>query len=170
MICVLNIPLAGQWDSAQTDEYILYINQWGKDNADSGEACGALTSESGDSVGWTTNWTWSGGEGVKSYTNINARNNLNLQLSAISSIKSSWTFTQETSGSPLTVNVAYDLFTSSTSAGTNEYEIMIWLDNIGAGPISYTYSAEGNPTPVAEGLELEGKTWYVDSASFSISY
>lgn len=47
-----------------------------------------------------------------------------------------WTY----SGSGITADVSYDLFTSSTASGSNEYEIMIWLAALGgAGPISSTY-------------------------------
>lgn len=57
-------------------------------------------------------------------------------------------------------NAAYDLFTSSTAGGSNEYEIMIWLANYGAGPISYNYDSQGNPVPVATSVALAGNTWY----------
>ena len=50
-------------------------------------------------------------------------------------------------------DVAYDLFTSSTSGGSNEYEIMIWLAALGgAGPISSTGSTIATPT-------IAGSTW-----------
>lgn len=84
---LIRLAFTGQWDSVNLDDYILYLDQWGKDNANSGQACASITSVSGSSVAWTTTWTWSGGSGVKSYTNINAKNNINKQLSAISSIK-----------------------------------------------------------------------------------
>lgn len=77
----------GQYDSVNTGIYTLYLNQWGKNGATSGQSCAAVTSTSGNNVAWTTSWTWSGGDGVKSYTNINANNGLNVKLSAINSIK-----------------------------------------------------------------------------------
>ena len=44
-------------------------------------------------------------------------------------------------------DVAYDLFTSSTADGDEEYEIMIWLAALGgAGPISSTGSAIASTT------------------------
>jgi xyloglucan-specific endo-beta-1,4-glucanase len=50
-------------------------------------------------------------------------------------------------------NVAYDLFTSSTTSGSAEYEIMIWLAAIGgAGPISAT----GQPIAT---VTLAGNSW-----------
>lgn len=33
------------------------------------------------------------------------------------------------SSSSVVADVAYDMFTSSTSGGSNEYEIMVWLAN-----------------------------------------
>lgn len=50
-------------------------------------------------------------------------------------------------GSDVVANVAYDAFTSSTSSGDTEYEVMIWLAAIGgAGPISSTGSEIATPT------------------------
>lgn len=52
-------------------------------------------------------------------------------------------------------NVAYDLFTSSTPDGEEEYEVMIWLAALGgAGPISET----GEPV---DEVEIGGTTWSV---------
>jgi xyloglucan-specific endo-beta-1,4-glucanase len=57
------------------------------------------------------------------------------------------------SGTSIVADVAYDIFTSSTSTGSNEYEIMIWLAALGgAGPISSTGSAIATPT-------INGITW-----------
>ncbi|KAK0216939.1 glycoside hydrolase family 12 protein [Armillaria fumosa] len=148
----------GQYDSVNTGIYTLYLNQWGKNGATSGQSCAAVTSTSGNNVAWTTSWTWSGGDGVKSYTNINANNGLNVKLSAINSIKSSWTWSQTTSGT-VTANVAYDLFTSSSAGGKNEYEIMIWLDNINAKPISYHYDAAGAAIATVKSLSIAGYKW-----------
>lgn len=148
----------GQYDSVNTGIYTLYLNQWGKNGATSGQSCAAVTSTSGNNVAWTTSWTWSGGDGVKSYTNINVNNGLNVKLSAINSIKSSWAWSQTTSGT-VTANVAYDLFTSSSAGGKNEYEIMIWLDNINAKPISYNYDATGAAIAKVKSLSIAGYKW-----------
>jgi hypothetical protein len=72
--------------------------------------------------------------------------------------QSSWTWSTSYSGS-IVADVAYDLFTSATSGGANAYEIMIWLANYNAGPISYSYGSNGQPTPVASGVSLAGHTW-----------
>ncbi|KAG7440470.1 concanavalin A-like lectin/glucanase [Guyanagaster necrorhizus] len=148
----------GQYDSVDTGTYTLYLDQWGKDNADSGSDCASVTSTSGTNIAWTTTWTWSGGSGVKSFTNINVNDGLDVKLSAISSIKSSWTWTQTTSGT-VVADIAYDMFTSSTSGGSNEYEIMVWLDNINAGAISYTYGSDGSATPIVSSVTIAGYTW-----------
>jgi len=51
------------------------------------------------------------------------------------------------SGSSIVADVSYDMFTSSTATGSNEYEIMIWLAALGgAGPISSTGSTVATPT------------------------
>ena len=51
-------------------------------------------------------------------------------------------------------DVSYDMFTSSTSGGSSDYEIMVWLAAIGgAGPISSTGS------PVATGISIDGVTF-----------
>lgn len=50
-------------------------------------------------------------------------------------------------GSDLVVDVAYDMFLSSTADGDAEYEIMVWLSaKGGAGPISSTGSAVATTT------------------------
>lgn len=41
---------------------------------------------SGTTLAWKTTWTWNGGTGVKSYTNIQLNAGLNKKLSAIASI------------------------------------------------------------------------------------
>jgi xyloglucan-specific endo-beta-1,4-glucanase len=56
-------------------------------------------------------------------------------------------------GTNIVADVSYDMFTSSTATGSNEYEIMIWLAALGgAGPISSTGSPIATPT-------INGVTW-----------
>lgn len=48
---------------------------------------------------------------------------------------SSWSWSY--SGDGLIADVAYDMFTSSSAGGDEEFEIMVWLGALGgAGPIS----------------------------------
>lgn len=58
-------------------------------------------------------------------------------------------------------DVAYDLFTSTSPDGDNVNEIMIWLANINAGPISAVFNAQGQAVPAMMNVELEGHTWCV---------
>ncbi|KAL1296737.1 hypothetical protein AAFC00_000207 [Neodothiora populina] len=131
--------ICGQWDSTVTGDYTLYQDLWNM-NAGSGSQCSGVDSHSGTNVAWHTKWNWSGGQGqVKSYANIKLTAN-SEKLSSISSIPTTWKYSY--SGSDLVADVSYDLFTSSTASGSNEYEIMIWLAALGgAGPISSTGSA-----------------------------
>ncbi|KAI3327845.1 glycoside hydrolase family 12 protein [Xylariaceae sp. AK1471] len=134
----------GQWDSVQTGSYIVYNNLWGKD-AGTGSQCTTLNSLSGNSVAWSTSWSWSGGSyNVKSYANAVVQTAAK-KISAISSIPSTWKYTY--TGSSMVANVAYDLFTSSSASGSSEFEIMIWLAALGgAGPISSSGSPVATPT------------------------
>ncbi|KAF8154603.1 glycoside hydrolase family 12 protein [Crassisporium funariophilum] len=150
----------GQWDSVTAGPYSLILDQWGASGASSGSDCASLTSFSGTTVAWKNPWTWVGGTGVKSYTNMQLNNGLNKQLSAIKSIPATWKWSQSTSGS-IVANVAYDLFTSSTAGGNNVNEIMIWLGNFNAGPISAVYNSNGTPKPVASNISLAGVSWNV---------
>ena len=105
----------------------------------------------------SSSWTWTGGSSsVKSYPNA-VVSFTPTQLSKISSIPSTWSYS--TKGTSVVADVSYDMFTSSSSNGQHEYEIMIWLAAIGgAGPISSTYGANGQATPVAT-TTIAGSTW-----------
>ncbi|KAI0029135.1 glycoside hydrolase family 12 protein [Vararia minispora EC-137] len=154
----------GQWDTANAGTYTLYLDQWGLSGASSGSDCATITSQSGSTVAWTTTWTWTGGTGVKSFTNIQQNSGINKQLSSISSIPSTWVWSQTSSGT-VVADVAYDLFTSSSAGGSNQYEIMIWLANFNAGPISSSYNSAGQPVPVKSSVSIAGHTWNLYSGS-----
>ena len=77
----------GQWDVVTAGStYSLLLDQWGAGSAESGQSCAQLTSASGSTVAWRNAWTWTGGSGVKSFTNMQLDTGLNKQLSAIGSI------------------------------------------------------------------------------------
>ncbi|PSR73116.1 hypothetical protein PHLCEN_2v11018 [Hermanssonia centrifuga] len=154
----------GQWDSVSAGSYSMLLDLWGESGATSGSQCANLVSMSGSTIAWKTTWTWTGGTGVKSFANIQLNSGINQQLSAISSMPSTWDWSQSTSGT-IVADVAYDLFTSNTAGGSNVNEIMIWLANINAGPISATYSSSGQPVPVASNLSIAGHTWNLYSGS-----
>ncbi|KAK3703326.1 hypothetical protein LTR37_014538 [Vermiconidia calcicola] len=147
----------GQWDTVETGSYTVYNNLWGQSSATSGSQCFGVDGLSGDTLSWHTSWSWEGGEGqVKSYPNVVVSLD-SKPLSEITSMQSSWSWSYD--GSNIVADVAYDMFTSSTAGGSNEYEIMIWLAALGgAGPISSTYGADGSATPIAT-VALAGTNW-----------
>ncbi|KAJ7196269.1 concanavalin A-like lectin/glucanase domain-containing protein [Mycena pura] len=147
----------GQWDTVVAGPYTLFLDQWGLSGATSGSDCASLTSLNGNTLAWQTTWTWVGGTGVKSFTNINANNGINQQLSAIKSIPAVWTWSQ--SSTSVVADVAYDMFTSTSPGGSAVNEIMIWLANFNAGPISATFNSAGQPVPVASSVSLGGHSW-----------
>lgn len=57
------------------------------------------------------------------------------------------------------------MFTSNSPGGSNVNEIMIWLANFNAGPISAQYGSNGQPVPVASSISLGGHTWNLYSGS-----
>ena len=76
----------GQWDTVTAGQYSLLLDLWGESGATSGSQCANLVSLSGSTVSWKTTWTWTGGTGVKSFTNMQLNQGLNKQLSAITSM------------------------------------------------------------------------------------
>lgn len=81
------------WGSLVTGAYTIYHNNWGASAASSGSQCTYFDSLSGSTVAWHTTWSWAGGSSsVKSYSNV-ALENVNKQLSAVSSIPSVWKYT-----------------------------------------------------------------------------
>ena len=69
-----------------------------------------------------------------------------------------WDWSYSTSGT-IVADVAYDLFTAGTPSGANLNEIMIWLANYNAGPISAQYNASGDPVPIASGIKIGSYEW-----------
>ncbi|CAG7853242.1 Xyloglucan-specific endo-beta-1,4-glucanase A; AltName: Full=Xyloglucanase A; AltName: Full=Xyloglucanendohydrolase A; Flags: Precursor [Serendipita indica DSM 11827] len=141
------------WGSSVQGGYTAYQNLWGA-SAGTGSQCMELTSVSGTTFAWKTNWSWSGGSyNVKSYDNIAYNIATGIKVSTISSIPTSWTWSQ-TGTNPVN-NVSYDLMTTATSDvnGSHTYEIMIWLAAFGgAGPISSSGSPVSTPT-------VAGRSW-----------
>lgn len=76
-----------EWDDSP---YTIYHNNWGSSYATSGSQCTSVDSVSSAGAVWSTSWTWVGGSSsVKSYSNA-ALMSVNKQLSAVSSIPSTW--------------------------------------------------------------------------------
>ncbi|KAG1690945.1 Xyloglucan-specific endo-beta-1,4-glucanase 1 [Phytophthora capsici] len=133
----------GQWDWAKSSQYTVYNNLWNKKAAASGSQCTGVDKISGSTIAWHTSYTWTGGAAteVKSYSNA-ALIFTPKQVKSIKSIPTTMKYSYSYSAGKFVADVAYDLFTSSTATGSNEYEIMIWLAAYGgAGPISSTGKA-----------------------------
>ncbi|KAI6885652.1 hypothetical protein KC360_g3291 [Hortaea werneckii] len=135
-----------QYGETTVGNYIVYNDLWGQDNG-SGSQCVTVTGVTDDSLEWSTTWSWSDNKNdVKSYSNA-VVDTKSVQLSSISSMQSSWDW--KYTGDSLTADVAYDMFTSSSADGSEEFEVMVWLANLNAGPISSSYSASGDAETIA---------------------
>ncbi|KAF5879368.1 putative xyloglucan-specific endo-beta glucanase precursor protein [Botrytis fragariae] len=143
--------ICGQWDTVATGTYTVFQNLWNITGF-TGSQCSTVTSDTSNSLVWSTSWSWAGGSSqVKSYANVGL-NMAAKQVSAISTIPSTWKWSY--TGTNLVADVSYDLFSSSTGTGSADYEIMIWLSALGgAGPISSTGS-----TPIATPT-IAGVSW-----------
>ncbi|KAF8578203.1 glycoside hydrolase family 12 protein [Ramaria rubella] len=153
----------GQWDTVTAGNYELLLDQWGASGATSGSQCAQILSQSGSTISWNTTFNWVGGNGVKSFTNIQLNAGINKQLSAITSMPSTWKWSM--SSTSIVADVAYDLFTANTAGGSNVNEIMIWLANYNAGPISSQYNSDGTPKAVASSISIAGHTWNLYTGS-----
>jgi len=150
--------VCGQYDTVQWGSYSLLTDLWGLSGA-TGSQCSTINSVNNNVVDWSTTYSWSGKTSIVSYSNIQLNTGVNQQLSAITSMPSQWTWTQSTES--VVADVAYDFFTSDTSGGSDAVEIMIWLANIQAGPISSQYNSDGEPVPIASSVDINGKNWNV---------
>ncbi|KAJ5934253.1 hypothetical protein N7466_003800 [Penicillium verhagenii] len=134
-----------QWGTITTGSYIVYNDLWGEAEATSGSQCVTVSSLSGSTIAWSTEWTWAGGSSdVKSYASA-ALQFTAKTLKSITSIKTTWDWSYSTTN--IVADVSYDMFLASTASGSDEYEIMVWLAALGgAGPISSTGSAIATTT------------------------
>ncbi|HEY4013160.1 MAG TPA: MXAN_6577-like cysteine-rich protein [Polyangiaceae bacterium] len=149
-------------------EYWINNNQWGvAQSGTSGQQCMWSTCQTGDLVGWGTNWNWTNGSGgVKTYVSLVfgwqfgikiANTGLPIQISTNPQINCGWDFTVAQTG---TLDVSYDTWlhtvnvTTQPNMGSNatpSEEVMVWLYSAGgAGPIGPV---------VASNVSLAGTTW-----------
>ena len=75
-----------QFKSVSIDPYSLLSNHWGQSDATSGLQCSTLESVHDETVAWSTEWSWEGGDNIKSFSNIQLDSGINQQLSAITSM------------------------------------------------------------------------------------
>ncbi|KAF8517152.1 glycoside hydrolase family 12 protein [Hysterangium stoloniferum] len=149
----------GLWDKITIGSYTLLLNQWGVYGGTSDSwQCAQLTSTNTNSIAWKTSYYWAGGNGVKSFTNIQLNAGINRRLDEINSMPAVWNWSlSPTTGT--SADVAFDLFTSNTPGGSNVNEIMIWMGNFKTGPIAYEYDSTGTAKPITTGISLGGYSW-----------
>ena len=81
----------GAFGSTSAGPYTIFHNNFGASTG-SGKQCTTFSSLNGDSVTWSTEWSWSGGQGhVKSYSNV-ALQGVNRELTTVKSIPSTWSW------------------------------------------------------------------------------
>ncbi|KAJ3564042.1 hypothetical protein NP233_g4312 [Leucocoprinus birnbaumii] len=147
--------ITGQYDCLPAGNYQLCQNLWGED-AGSGSQSSTLNSANGDSVSWSTTWSWTGGENnVKSYPNLASNTAKGKQLSSIGSAPTSWSWNYQ-SNNNVRADVSYDIWLGNAQSGdpassASSYEIMIWLS--GQGGIQPVGSQ------VTTGINLAGHNW-----------
>ncbi|KAL4130506.1 Inactive glycoside hydrolase xlp1 [Phytophthora ramorum] len=154
LLSVSSADFCSQWRLSKAGNYIIYNNLWNKNSATSGSQCTGVDKVSGSTVAWHTSWNWAGAPTqVKSYSNA-ALVFSKKQIKSIKSIPTTIEYSYSYSGT-LIADVSYDLFTSSSATGSNEYEIMIWLAAYGgAGPISSTGKAIATVTIGSNSFKL----------------
>lgn len=80
----------GQYTPIYSGGYTVNPNKWGEDNG-SGSQCAQIDSISGNSLAWSTTWSWANNEDdVKSYANAELTNWNCKELSNYKSIPSKW--------------------------------------------------------------------------------
>lgn len=141
-------------------KYWINNNLWGAGSG-SGWQCSWDNYQSGSTIGWGTNWSWSGQQNsVKSFSSSvlgwhwgwkTSGTGLPVQLSAGRNVSTSWSFQPPSSG---TFNVAYDLWLHNIPnpdwSNQPTDEVMVWLyRGGGAGPL-------GNKVGT---VQLAGATW-----------
>ena len=154
--CTTDMPQQGKTSTSGASialgKYWINNNLWGASGATGTQSIWS-TCSSGNTIGWGTDWTWSGSAGqVKSYasavlgwhwgTKVGG-SGLPVQLSANKNITCGWTYRVQ---SGQTIDISYDLFAHAmANPGTNDDptdEIMIWLYRSGgAAPIGGTIAA-----------------------------
>lgn len=81
--------ICGQWDTVATGTYTVFQNLWNITGF-TGSQCSTVTSDTSNSLVWSTSWSWAGGSSqVKSYANVGL-NMAAKQVSAISTIPTTW--------------------------------------------------------------------------------
>ena len=168
--CTANMSQQGKTSTSGASivlgKYWINNNLWGASGG-SGTQSIWSTCSSGNTIGWGTDWNWSGGASqVKSYASAVlgwhwgwkvSGSGLPVQLSANKNVTCGWTYRVD---SGQTIDVAYDLFAHTlANPGTNDDptdEIMVWLYRSGgAAPIGGTVAT----------VSIAGASWELHEGS-----
>ncbi|MFJ3516339.1 MULTISPECIES: endo-1,4-beta-glucanase [unclassified Streptomyces] len=150
------------YESIPMGKYWINNNTWGAKNG-KGWSCSWDAYTSGSTIGWGTNYEWSGDpNAVKSYASSVLgwhwgwkvpQNELPVRLSDRKPVRTAWSFKVKESRESV-YNVAYDLWLHDSDRtdwrSTPKHEVMVWLARDGgAGPLGTR----------RERLEIGGATW-----------
>ncbi|KAG5735304.1 putative xyloglucan-specific endo-beta-1,4-glucanase A [Termitomyces sp. T112] len=148
--------ITGQYDCIPAGSYTLCQNLWGMSSG-VGSQSSTLNSASGNSVAWSTTWTWANNpNNVKSYPNVISNSAKGKQLQSIQSAPTSWNWSYQSQSSGIRADVSYDIWFGTAASGepaslASSYEIMIWLSGLGGiQPVG---------SQIASGISIAGHTW-----------
>ncbi|OCH92827.1 endocellulase [Obba rivulosa] len=138
--CALARPtatvLTGAFTCVDAADFSLCQNQWGTASG-VGSQNSTLLSASGDSISWSTVYTWENSpNNVKTYANVQQNVGMGVQLSNLASVPTSWQWKYISKSDGLRADVSYDIWTGVPPTGTaasanSSFEIMIWLSGLG---------------------------------------
>ncbi|THH02955.1 hypothetical protein EW145_g6660 [Phellinidium pouzarii] len=152
---VLAQTISGAFDCMPAGGFTLCQNLWGED-AGVGNQSSTLISASGDTVSWETVWTWANNDNnVKSYANVESNTAKGIQLSNLSTVPTSWSWTYKTQSTGIRADVSYDIWLGptpdgATASSASAYEIML---------ISNADSIQPVGSQTTTGISLAGHTW-----------
>lgn len=135
---------SAQYSSWADADYSLYNDVWG-----SGAGPQSIWANSGHNWGVWSEQPNSGG--IKAYPDSSRY--VGLPVDDLDSVSSDFNVTVPTSGAQF--ETAYDIW-----AGNNQYEIMLWMDNYGNGPIASSYNCNGACAAFTN-VNVGGYTWNV---------
>ncbi|THH13788.1 hypothetical protein EW146_g6481 [Bondarzewia mesenterica] len=144
-------------DAAQAEAHPRTTPFYCPKGAGVGSQNSTLISTSGNSVSWSTNYTWANSpNNVKSYANVESNTAKGVQLSAITTAPTTWRWTYETQSAGIRADVSYDIWFGTASTGSpassaSSYEIMIWLSGLGGiQPVG---------SQITTGTQVAGSSW-----------
>ncbi|KAF4133677.1 Glycosyl hydrolase family 12 [Phytophthora infestans] len=137
--------LCGEWNSTETDEYILYSNLWGAFDDPNSSQCTGLDRVVDSTIIWHMSYSWAGTPyQVKSFANAALKFHP-VQLLRVKSIPATIEYEFQHSENTI-ANVAFDLFTKAAIDGEVENEVMVWTAALGG---ALPLSTSGKPIKTA---------------------